>query len=250
MKKLIYSLGILLLMFACSPIDNYKAPKETLCGKIIDKGTGETVQCEAGSAGIRIQLLEYSWDKNPTPLYFNAKMDGTFRNTRIFKGNYGVLPEGPFVPLKQFDDDGKVILDDSITTDIKGEVNLDFQVEPFLRIEWKGEPKVNDDGTLSVDVLITRGTDNPEFQQNVTDISLYLSPTKYLGNNDYVSKFSRLRKFSGDKGNEMLEQTITLTTKGAPYKNQKWFLRVGARIDYSVAGTQRYNYSTVKSIDL
>lgn len=251
MKKFIYGLGALLMMFSCAPLDNYESPSETLYGKIIDKKTGETVQCEAGSAGIRIQLMEYSWSDNPTPLYLQAKMDGTYYNSKVFKGTYGILPEGPFVPLKQFDEEtGKVTVDETVTVKIKGSVEQNFEVEPFLRIEWVSEPYVEEDGKISVEVRITRGTDNPDYQHDLCDLGLYLSPTKYLGNNDYVSKFSRLSRFTGDKGNINIGETIKLTSKAAPTPNQTWFLRVGARINCPIGGTPRFNYSTVKSIDL
>ena len=84
MKKTINILGFIavLLFSACSPIDNFDAPEETIQGKIYDSATGELLQCGTST---QIRLMEYSWDKNPTPYYITAKPDGTYKNTKIFK---------------------------------------------------------------------------------------------------------------------------------------------------------------------
>lgn len=90
-------------------------------------------------------LMEYSWSDNPVPYDFFAKRDGTFNNTKIFKGTYGIIPEGPFVPLPE-----EII-------DLEGVVKKNYFVEPLLRVQWVGEPVLKDDGTFEVQVKITRG---------------------------------------------------------------------------------------------
>lgn len=234
---------------SCTKYDNYDLPNEHLTGRIIDKGTGLGFETQTGGDGVRIKLLEYSWSDNPTPYYFNCKQDGTFNNTRIFKGNYNIEPMGAFVPLLLKDAQGNVVKDETKTMDISGTVDLTFEVEPFLRVAWVGEPEENPDGSFSVRVQVTRGTDHPDFQKNVTDIYLFVSNNAYVGNNNFISNYSTRMTYSGSTGNDVLGNTITLTTKPLP-KDRVMFLRIGARTDVAIDGTQRYNYSTVKSVDL
>ena len=159
MKKIIYyfwTLAAIFIFTSCGN-DNYDAPAETFQGAFIDKDTNEPIQTAASTAiehgGIRIRLMEYSWSDNPVPYDFFAKRDGTFNNTKIFKGTYGIIPEGPFVPLPE-----EII-------DLEGVVKKNYFVEPLLRVQWVGEPVLKDDGTFEVQVKITRGTDNPDYQQ-------------------------------------------------------------------------------------
>lgn len=93
MKKYIYLLlfSLPLLAASCSK-DNYDEPQETFRGKFIDKQTGEPFQTAIGNTGIRIRMMEYSWSDNPQPYDMNVKMDGTFNNTKVFKGEYGITP--------------------------------------------------------------------------------------------------------------------------------------------------------------
>jgi len=102
MKKYIYLLlfSLPLLAASCSK-DNYDEPQETFRGKFIDKQTGEPFQTAIGNTGIRIRMMEYSWSDNPQPYDMNVKMDGTFNNTKVFKGEYGITPSGAFVPLEE-----------------------------------------------------------------------------------------------------------------------------------------------------
>ena len=73
-----------------------KRLQETFRGAFIDKVTKEAFQTAIGNTGIRIRMMEYSWSENPQPYDFNCMMDGTFQNTKIFAGNYGIIPEGAF----------------------------------------------------------------------------------------------------------------------------------------------------------
>ena len=252
MKRAIYILMSVLLSasWSCSELDNFEEPKETLYGKIIDKGTGETLQCEAGDSSVRLKLMEYSWSDEPTPLYCVVRQDGTFNNSRIFKGEYGIVPEGPFVPLQRYDDNGILIKDESKMVKIKGEAYVDFEVEPFLRVDWMGEPVINADGTISVDVRVVRGTTDYEYQAPVSSIALFLSSTAYVGDNNYSDKYSQRMSFEGEAAEPLLGTVITMTTREPVPTARPWFLRAGARIDYTIAGRTRYNYTTGVRVDV
>lgn len=249
MKKVIYSLAVglvLLLSSSCQKFDNYDEPQETLKGAIIDKGTNQPFQTEVGDNGVRIKLLEYSWSDSPEPYYFTVMQDGIFNNTKIFKGNYNIEPLGAFVPLVQRDNNGNVTMDESVTMDIKGTVHLNFEVEPFLRVEWVGEP-VNDGKFITVQAKISRGTSHPGYQQSVSDVYLFIhSANPYVGNNNYDQRYTK--HLSGDELNDVLGKTLTLTTTGELPAGRTWYIRVGARIDKDIAGAKRYNYTDVKEV--
>jgi hypothetical protein len=76
------------LLSSCFELDNYDAPNAGINGSLIDNETGEVVYTEQPD-GCRIKLLDLGY-KDPTPLYFWAKADGTFRNVALFSGEYKV----------------------------------------------------------------------------------------------------------------------------------------------------------------
>ncbi len=244
MKRLFYYTALCLVVVAgssCSKIDNYPAPSDTINGSTIDEVTGATVQTEVGGGGTRVELLETSYSSNPVPIYFQSMQDGTFNNTKVFGATYKVSVQGPFVPLIQTDSIGNVLTDSSKTIVLKNTATLNFKVQPFLRVEWVGKPVFNADSTVTVQVKITRGTNNPNYQQPITDVNLYVCNTKYDANNNYDPRYSTLTSYSGTSGNSVLGQTITITTVGGALPAQDVFFRVGARIN---AGLDEYNYST------
>ena len=237
MKKLTYILLSLCLLvnFTSCDVDNYGEPEETFRGAFIDKETKEPFQTAIGNTGIRIRMMEYSWSDTPEPYDFNCMQDGTFQNTKIFAGNYGIIPEGAFVPL-----DEEII-------DIKGTVEKTYEIEPLLRVKWVGEPQVNADGTVEVKVIITRGTNNPDYQQPLTEAWAICERNELCRRFQLQSAFF----YSVVRGsfNRCLGKEITIKTKGQfPDYSRKFFLRVGARTTKSFSGTNRYNYTTIKEI--
>lgn len=228
-------LSVVTAGFVACEADNYDGPEETFRGAFIDKETKEPFQTAIGNTGIRIRMMEYSWSDTPQPYDFNSRMDGTFNNNKMFRGTYGVIPEGAFVPLPE----EKV--------DIKGTVEKVFEVEPLLRLEWIGEPQVNADGTAEIQVRITRGTAHPDYQQPIEEAWLFVSETGYAGDFSFSNRFSTQLVNTDVAG--ILGRVVTIRTKGQfPAYSRKFFLRAGARTTMKFSGTNRYNYTTVKEI--
>lgn len=244
-KYIALSLIVSVILASCnSDLDNYPEPKETFKGTVVDAVTGQPYQTSVGNTGVRIKLMEYSWSDNPTPYYITAMMDGTFNNTKIFNGEYGVTPEGAFVALPEE------------RMEISGVVEKTYQVEPFLRVEIVGEPVVNDDGTATVQVKVDRGTTNPAYQQALAEVWLYVSENQYVGDFSYSPNFST--KLTG-ASLPALGSTISVTTgwpaglgtgvqRTFPTFSRKYFLRAGARINKQVNSMNVYNFSTIKEI--
>ncbi|TDX00331.1 DUF3823 domain-containing protein [Dinghuibacter silviterrae] len=240
-----YYIVALLFCAACNKIDNYPAPSCTIAGSTIDEVTGQTVQTEAGGGGTRVKLLETSYSSNPVPQYFQSMQSGVFNDTKIFAATYNVSVEGPFVPLVQTDANGNVTSDSSQNIVLKSIDSLHFRVQPYLRITWVGQPVLNPDTTVTVQFIVTRGTNNPNYQQDITDINLYVSNTQYDGNYNYDPRYSKLNSYSGSTGTALLGQVITLTTIGGALPAQDVYFRVGARIN---AGLDEYNYNAPVSV--
>ena len=187
-KTIFYSLfSTLFLLTSCSmfEIDNYDEPAETIWGEVVDEATGKRVLTDQGSEGIRVRLTELSWGDNVqhNPDFF-CMMDGTFRNTKIFKGEYNVRVDGPFIPLVRENTDGTLLYDGSVNTEISGTTKLKFEVQPFLNVEIVGNPQVSN-GVVKAQVRVTRGVSDDIFREkiqpmgnwkdeylNVTDIQL------------------------------------------------------------------------------
>lgn len=249
MKRIVYYVACFMLLFtanACTEVDNYDAPEETIMGRIIDKKTQKPMQTEVGDGGVRLKMLEMSWSDNPTPYYTTVKQDGTYENSKIFKGNYIIEALGAFVPTYMTNSEGKVVKDERWKGDIKGKTQIDFIVEPFLNVEWIGEPKVNGDGTISATFKVTRGTDNVEYHKGLSEVYLFLnSSSTYVGENNKDDRYS-VRMDDATKNN-CIDQTVTLTTPQLPGQ-RNYYVRVGARIDHEIDGRKRYNYNEPKTV--
>ena len=242
-KYTVLTLFLLAGLMACE-VDNYKVPNETFTGKFIDRQTKEPFQTAMGGNGIRIRLMEYSWSESPLPYDMYSKMDGTFNNSKVFKGEYGVTPEGAFVPLEEE------------IFKIEGKVEKTYEVEPLLRVEWVGEPVFNADGTVTVQVNISRGTDNAAYQQPLTEVWLFVNETSYVYYGQHSTRHST--QLTGTNLSA-LGTTFTITSgqPTGPGSTQnyfptfvrKYFLRVAARTDIFIIGSSTfYNYSTIKEI--
>jgi hypothetical protein len=229
---------------ACEEDDNYSGPDSTFKGAIVDAETGEPFQTAIGGTGVRIRMMEYSWSETPAPYDMYTMMDGQFSNNKVFKGEYGITPQGAFVALPEE------------RIQISGTVEKNYQVEPFLRIEWVGEPVINDNGTATVQVIINRGTIHPDYQQALTEVWLFVSETQYAGDFSYSPNYST--KLTGATL-PVLGGTVSITTgwpggigtgsqRFFPGYSRKYFLRVGARINKQVNSTNVYNYTTHKEI--
>lgn len=263
MKKIAYFIVLAALLSApsCSmfELDNYDAPEETLQGVVVDAATGEPVLTDQGSEGIRVRLTELSWEGNVTPNPdFYCMPDGTFRNTKIFKGKYNVRVDGPFIPLLREDDRGVPIADETKTLDIGGVTDVKFEVQPFLKVEWVEEPQVIN-GKVRAKVKVTRGVSESEFSDkirpmggyqdnflNVTDIQLFVSYSSTVGYRARDERWSNSIEYSGVSFNNLLGQTITIESRGTIPSGRIVFIRAAARINYDTpkgSGTRRWNYN-------
>jgi hypothetical protein len=263
MKKLLSYIILLALvpLSSCSlfELDNYEEPKETLEGQVVNVETGEPVLTDQGSEGIRVRLTEVSWGDNVTPNPdFFCMPDGKFKNTKLFRGTYNVRIDGPFIPLIREDDRGVPLADETKTVDIVGVTNVTFEVQPFLNVEWVGEPEIVN-GKIKAQVRVTRGVSDEDFRSkiepmggynasflNVTDIQLFVSFSSTVGYRARDERWSSKIEYTGSAFNSLLGQTITIESNGTIPSGSGVFIRAAARINYDTprgSGTRRWNYN-------
>ncbi|MCQ2183819.1 MAG: DUF3823 domain-containing protein [Bacteroidales bacterium] len=258
--------AVLVSAASCSlfAIDNYDGPKETICGRVVDVNTGEPVLTEQNSNGIRVRLTELSYGEgvqhNPD---FYCKDDGTYRNTKIFEGNYNVRIDGPFIPLYREDKDGNLIDDCTVTTDIKGVCTVNFNVQPFLKVEFVDEPTVRD-GKINAKIKVTRATTVEEFKDavvpmggyqdyftNVTDVRLFVSYSSTVNSANKHEPWCNVINYSGNSFESNFGKPVPISSNGTLISGSKVYVRAAARINYDTpagTGTRRYNFSEVKEV--
>jgi hypothetical protein len=268
MKKIVFC-TLLFTLFSFSScdlfkLDNYDEPEETLQGEVVDAATGERVLTDQGSEGIRVRLTELSWGPNATynPDFY-CMPDGSFQNTKLFKGTYNIRIDGPFIPLVREDERGVPLADETKTMDIKGITKVKIEVQPFLKIEWAGEPTVSN-GKITAKVRVTRAVSESDFQTriepmggysssflNVTDIQLFVSYSSSIGYRARDERWSNKIEYSGAEFNALLGETVTIQSNGTIPSGRTIFIRAAARINYDTpkgSGTRRWNYNEAMEV--
>lgn len=266
-KNIIVLLTVFILFSSCKKlfeIDNYAQPSETIKGEVVDVKTGNPVLTDQGGEGIRVRLTELSWGDNVVhnPDFF-CMPDGTFRNTKIFKGTYNVRIDGPFIPLLREDERGVPLADETKDVEIAGVTEIRFEVQPFLNVEWVDEPTITN-GKITAKVRVTRGVSKEEFKSkiepmggyndnftNVTDIQLFVSYSSSVGFRARDERWSSKIEYSGSTFEPKLGEVITITSKGTIPSGRTVFVRAAARINYDTpkgSGTRRWNYNEGKEL--
>jgi hypothetical protein len=259
-KTLFYMLLCFPLSFgSCDlfKLDNYDEPAETLQGEVLDVATGERILTDQGSEGIRIRLTELSWTGVETPTHnpdFYCMPDGSFRNTKLFKGTYNIRIDGPFIPLVR-ENNGIPLADETQTMEISGVTQVKFEVQPFLKVEWVSEPTVSN-GKITARVKVTRAVSETDFRDkiepmggyeasflNITDIQLFVSYSSSVGYRARDTRWSSQLEYTGSAFTAQLGKTVTIQSNGVIPSGRKVFVRAAARINYATETLKRYNYT-------
>lgn len=266
MKKIINYIvsGILVVgMYACAKVDNYAPPKETLKGTVVDVATGEPVLTDQGSEGIRVRMRELSWNQaTPENLDIYCMKEGIFQNTKVFKGTYNVRVDGPFIPLVRLNPEGDTLADESKTLEIKGVTELEFKVQPFLKLKWEGKPVI-ENGKITARVIVERAVTPEDFRAkvepmggysddllNITDVRLFVSQVPFVGFREWDNRYSTTINYAGNSFDAQLGQVVTLTTQETIPSGRTVFIRAAARINYATEGIKRYNYNEAIRVDI
>lgn len=204
---------------------------------LIDSETGRSCIYRTAQDGCRIKLLDLGY-KDPTPLYFWAKANGTFRNIALFGGDYRVSPiEGPFFPVAE----------EELT--LKGVTDHNFKVTPYLKVKLV-EVIPGETGKVTVKFSLKRSA-VPEGMEigkkTISEVWLLCNTMPVVsyyngGYNDGLSVKKTLSRTS-DETIESKDQEITLDKLES---GVKYYLRLAALSSCSYNSTlKRYNYSEI-----
>jgi len=225
--KNLYYLLLVCLLFSCNKLDTYDEPEETVSGVVIDQTTNKPIQTDQPN-GFRLQLMELSWSDNPLPMYFWGKADGSFNNSKLFKGTYEITPvEGAF------------FTPESQTTEIKGKVNIEFKVIPYLSVLSEQVELVND--KLIVKYKIARTQQG----HKILDSRVFVSVNPNVGNNILTDQLSPLKDLRDIEDEEILKTTFEEQITGLE-KGKTYYVRIGARTNNP---SLRYNFTETIKID-
>lgn len=225
----IFAIALLLLIAtSCSSEDNYSAPNQTLKGAIYDlatKGDAEEKMIPAQSPdGARIKLYEGS---STQAQIVWCRSDGSFTNTRLFADEYKLVPEGPFV----------VDETDIITTFIPTKENIKFYLEPYLRVELKGDLN-REAKEVKFSFKINK---SEQWSGRLNQFVVLYSTTSHVSVSAYTDRITTTIPANDESKflNKELEATISNIDPTKPI-----FIRIAAKS----TGTDYFNYSEVVEV--
>lgn len=236
MKKLISRtwLGLCILATAaCTKIDNYDGPNASLEGKLVVAGSGESFETSQGSTQIRLEQI--SWSATPSPQEIPSKSDGTFKDSKLFKGTYKVIPKGgAFWPIY-----------DTLTIKVDKGTKQNFEVTPYILIKNFTATLNGRNLTLHYDLDAPIGAGMP----TIMDTQPYINTTKLVGAGASIYEYSDLmRKTINKEWTDMTaaDKSISIEVPDM-VKGRKFFVRVGVRLNDSFKSS---NFSNVIEIDV
>jgi hypothetical protein len=225
MKKLRSLILIAALGLAACEKDNYDGPDAGLSGKFIDSQTGEMVEQDI-IRGTQIEILESGYT---SPQYLVVKNDGSYANTLLFSNTYKVTPvRGNFIAMQPQD------------INISGQITLDFQVTPYIRLKDVSITKTGTKVTASFKLQQTTAN-------NVKKIGLYAHSDSRVG--------EPMRLFASEKDINATTNPATIYTleidlaanSSILKPGNSYYFRVGALID---VGEAKPNYVKAVKIDI
>ncbi|MBB2148236.1 DUF3823 domain-containing protein [Pedobacter gandavensis] len=229
-KQFIYlSLAATLFCGACKK-DNYEAPDAGISGNIVDALTGKNVPQQTLN-GAKIRLFQTDF-RNPEPINSAIKADGSYANTFIFSGNYKVVAEGPF------------FYKDTLNLNIKGNVQADLKVTPYMEVTCELVSKTSTSITVRV-----KANRTPNNTQKIARVAVVAGTTTGVDINNYYN-------VNGTSNGRVLENTEAIADAVVEAKTYEFTLaNLKPGTSYYVRGAARtinngnfYNYASMLQI--
>ncbi|MDB4922983.1 DUF3823 domain-containing protein [Mucilaginibacter sp.] len=232
MKKLISRIFVgiaILASSACTKTDNYGGPNASFQGNIISSAGGNLL---TSSGSTQIKLQQIGWT---TPQTIPSKFDGTFEDTKLFKGNYKVIPTGgAFWPVY-----------DTLTVKIDNGSKHDFTVTPYIVIKNFTSTLTGTTLTLKFDIDAPIAAGLP----TIKDAQPYVNTTRLVGTGASIRDFSDVNAVTINKDFIDLsaaDKSMTLTVPNL-IPGRTFFVRVGVRLSDSFNSS---NFSEIVQVDV
>lgn len=240
MKNIIYILlGIVLVSISsCMEVDNWNEPNARVHGRIIDSYTGENILTSQGDWGIRI--WERTWTESvPNSQSLAVKQDGSYNNSKLFKGTYDMLPYGgPFWPVDTIKD-----------VAFKGNTEQDIIVTPYLQLEGF---EVSRNGLKLMLTCVLKAPIRDGLP-NLVEIKPFLSLNPFCGATNFIDipEYNNLRK---QINKPWLEEVGDVETSEVyhigplPVKpGYTYYVRLGANVNDA---NRKYNYTEIIKVEV
>lgn len=212
-------LGIYVVALAsCVKKDSYSGPNASLEGNLLVAGTKTNFQTATGNVQVRLEQL--SWSETPAAQDIPSKIDGTYKNSKLFKGHYRVTPFGgafwPVLPIE---------------IDIDNGSRQDFELTPYLFITNFTHALDGKNLTLNFNLSAPIETGLP----TIIEFQPYINTTKMVGPGASIYDYSDI--FKQTVSLEWLAMTPADKTREIVVENllpgRTYYVRVGVRFNDS-----------------
>jgi hypothetical protein len=232
MKKIISKIlaGVVIMAAAaCTKIDNYDGPNASLQGNLLSS-EGGNLQTSGGSTQIWMQQVGWT-----SPQTIPSKFDGTYQDSKLFKGSYRIVPSGgAFWPLT-----------DTATVNISQGTKHDFTVTPYIVIKNFHSTLAGTTLTLTFDIDAPIAAGLP----TVKEVQPYVNTTSLVGSGASIREYSDLLIKPINKNftdMDPADKSITLTVPDL-LPGRTFFVRVGVRLADSYNSS---NFSEIVRVDV
>lgn len=241
MKKITVNIFLALLLgvfLSSCEKDNQPGPDARVYGSVKDKATGQLVETELVN-GSSIETYELGFATQQLRRWL-IKNNGEYRNNLVFSGRYDFkLLNGNFFPVNV------------LNYEIKpGDNQLDFEVEPFLRIK---NTKITYDAAAKK-VIATCNVEAANATVKIRQVRLYAFSDTYVGENvKFVIGGNSTINYSPSKtaDNNVITTEIDLVANASQFPpGREYFFRLGALADVTGVGTVRHNFAAFVKITL
>ena len=203
-------------------LDNLDGPDAGLYGSIIDDTTGELIQQDLIRGG-ELELREQGYE-NVSPYTMNYKVDGTFKDSKLFGNTYKVFPlKTNFHTI------------DTMVVNISGQTKLDLVVSPYVRIK-------NAEITMTDNIITATFSLEQTGDGNVVKVGLYAGADANVG--EPVRLVKKEQNIGAPVAPVNPIETYTLSINAGSEQDlvegKPYFFRIGAVYD---APNARYNYA-------
>lgn len=217
-------------VFSCKK-DNYEEPRSKLSGKFHYKGEPVMVQYDQ----VPYELYQYGFGK-VGPINGTISQEGTYSHV-LFDGDYKLVVRTGQGPFYWPQTSGK---SDSLSVSVKGDTQLDIEVEPYYMIRT---PQISAAGgtvsaTFKVEKIIT---DAPR-AKDIETVALFVNKTQFVSGNDNIARANKAGSAITDPNNVSLSVTVPTISPAQNY--------VFARIGVKIAGVEDLIFSPVVKLTL
>ncbi len=232
MKKILlpFLIGVISMVMVSCEYDNYEKPNARLYGNIVYQGEPINVKYN----DVKLELWEPGWQLS-NRIEVAVSPEGGY-SALVFDGLYKlIIPshQGPFRSIENAETNS-----DTILVQLKGNLNMDIEVEPYYMIR-NNQFSVNG-GVLTATFALEKIIKDVD-AKDIEMIYLYMNKTKFVDSNYQIADAELAADGIADMNSISLSRTIPELVPAQDY----FFARVGVKI----AGVEDLLFSAVEKVN-